>query len=1082
MPPNTRTLKGQSYSTKRWANLAWPKGSKLSGFSILVNKGFLVIKYCYMKLRYLQIASSICITCCHLGMSHPALASQTYSKMLTKEYVVTKKNVNGTIVDKDGNPLIGVTIFEKGTDNGCITDFNGQYQLSLSNRDAVIVISYVGYKTQELKGDQLVEKIVLEEDAVALDELVVVGYAVQKKKELTGSTSSLKASDKKLSVTTSLDQMMQGNLSGVNITNASGMPGGAVRVSIRGVGSINGSNEPLFVIDGIPVSNSDNSGVNGRFGGSVQNPLSMLNPNDIESIDVLKDAAATAIYGSRATNGVVMVTTKRGKKGQRTTVNLSASYGLQSLPKEIEMADSDLYLTVRNEAVNNYNTQNNLKPGDNLYKTLEVNPRPGQPDTDWIDLITHDQAAVQNYEVSVSSGSEKTRFYSSLGYFDQEGIILTNRFRRYSLRTNVDHDISNAFQTGVSIALSKTINNRVPNDNVGNGIFTRSIEQRPFDVPFKEDGRYMIGGVDIPRHNGIQVLNEQKSKNEWYRVLANAYLTIKLLEGLEYKLSLSGDIRYSNDYLKLTKDHPYGSPKGEITDYRSMMQNYLIDNTLTYTKQIKDFNFTALGGYSMQEINTDASSIVGKDFPSSQFDYINAAGRINSASTTGGKNRLISTFFRLNMGYADRYLFTFSIRADGSSKFADGNQWGTFPSVSGAWRISNESFFPKDGIISDLKLRASWGMTGNQEGIGNYDSRSLANGGHNYNGQDGIAITTLANPDLKWEKSDQTNIGLDLSLFNDRVTVGMDYFIKNTKDLLYDRPLHTTTGFSSITQNIGSMRNTGFEFNVESHNIMNDRFSWDTQFNISTIKNKLTSLIDEKPIPVGNHVLQVGQPIGSFYMYKMDGIYQDNQEVPEKLYAKGVRAGDIKYADKDNDGDLTPADKEIVGKPLPDFFGGLTNRFRYGNFDLTIFNTFSVGNDVYATGMGGIDAVGHNNYGMRKDIAANRWTGPGTNNSIPRAMISTHNTQASTYLLHDGSYFKFKDVTLGYTLPSNLTQKLNISNMRVYLSAQNLWTISSYPGYDPEVSYSVNNSKTMGEDAMTVPQLRTFVCGFNLTF
>lgn len=1034
-----------------------------------------------MKLRYLQIASSICITCCHLGMSHPALASQTYSKMLTKEYVVTKKNVNGTIVDKDGNPLIGVTIFEKGTDNGCITDFNGQYQLSLSNRDAVIVISYVGYKTQELKGDQLVEKIVLEEDAVALDELVVVGYAVQKKKELTGSTSSLKTSDKKLSVTTSLDQMMQGNLS-VNITNASGMPGGAVRVSIRGVGSINGSNEPLFVIDGIPVSNSDNSGVNGRFGGSVQNPLSMLNPNDIESIDVLKDAAATAIYGSRATNGVVMVTTKRGKKGQRTTVNLSASYGLQSLPKEIEMADSDLYLTVRNEAVNNYNTQNNLKPGDNLYKTLEVNPRPGQPDTDWIDLITHDQAAVQNYEVSVSSGSEKTRFYSSLGYFDQEGIILTNRFRRYSLRTNVDHDISNAFQTGVSIALSKTINNRVPNDNVGNGIFTRSIEQRPFDVPFKEDGRYMIGGVDIPRHNGIQVLNEQKSKNEWYRVLANAYLTIKLLEGLEYKLSLSGDIRYSNDYLKLTKDHPYGSPKGEITDYRSMMQNYLIDNTLTYTKQIKDFNFTALGGYSMQEINTDASSIVGKDFPSSQFDYINAAGRINSASTTGGKNRLISTFFRLNMGYADRYLFTFSIRADGSSKFADGNQWGTFPSVSGAWRISNESFFPKDGIISDLKLRASWGMTGNQEGIGNYDSRSLANGGHNYNGQDGIAITTLANPDLKWEKSDQTNIGLDLSLFNDRVTVGMDYFIKNTKDLLYDRPLHTTTGFSSITQNIGSMRNTGFEFNVESHNIMNDRFSWDTQFNISTIKNKLTSLIDEKPIPVGNHVLQVGQPIGSFYMYKMDGIYQDNQEVPEKLYAKGVRAGDIKYADKDNDGDLTPADKEIVGKPLPDFFGGLTNRFRYGNFDLTIFNTFSVGNDVYATGMGGIDAVGHNNYGMRKDIAANRWTGPGTNNSIPRAMISTHNTQASTYLLHDGSYFKFKDVTLGYTLPSNLTQKLNISNMRVYLSAQNLWTISSYPGYDPEVSYSVNNSKTMGEDAMTVPQLRTFVCGFNLTF
>lgn len=344
-----------------------------------------------MKLRYLQIASSICITCCHLGMSHPALASQTYSKMLTKEYVVTKKNVNGTIVDKDGNPLIGVTIFEKGTDNGCITDFNGQYQLSLSNRDAVIVISYVGYKTQELKETSWSRKLCSKKM-----QLRWMSWSLSdtpSRKERTDRFNLLTQGQRqKLSVTTSLDQMMQGNLSGVNITNASGMPGGAVRVSIRGVGSINGSNEPLFVIDGIPVSNSDNSGVNGRFGGSVQNPLSMLNPNDIESIDVLKDAAATAIYGSRATNGVVMVTTKRGKKGQRTTVNLSASYGLQSLPKEIEMADSDLYLTVRNEAVNNYNTQNNLKPGDNLYKTLEVNPVRDNPiQTGSISLLTTKQ-------------------------------------------------------------------------------------------------------------------------------------------------------------------------------------------------------------------------------------------------------------------------------------------------------------------------------------------------------------------------------------------------------------------------------------------------------------------------------------------------------------------------------------------------------------------------------------------------------------------------------------------------------------------------------------------------------------------
>ena len=1078
-----------------------------------------------MKLRYLQIASSICITCCHLGMSHPALASQTYSKMLTKEYVVTKKNVNGTIVDKDGNPLIGVTIFEKGTDNGCITDFNGQYQLSLSNRDAVIVISYVGYKTQELKGDQLVEKIVLEEDAVALDELVVVGYAVQKKKELTGSTSSLKASDKKLSVTTSLDQMMQGNLSGVNITNASGMPGGAVRVSIRGVGSINGSNEPLFVIDGIPVSNSDNSGVNGRFGGSVQNPLSMLNPNDIESIDVLKDAAATAIYGSRATNGVVMVTTKRGKKGQRTIVNLSASYGLQSLPKEIEMADSDLYLTVRNEAVNNYNTQNNLKPGDNLYKTLEVNPRPGQPDTDWIDLITHDQAAVQNYEVSVSSGSEKTRFYSSLGYFDQEGIILTNRFRRYSLRTNVDHDISNAFQTGVSIALSKTINNRVPNDNVGNGIFTRSIEQRPFDVPFKEDGRYMIGGVDIPRHNGIQVLNEQKSKNEWYRVLANAYLTIKLLEGLEYKLSLSGDIRYSNDYLKLTKDHPYGSPKGEITDYRSMMQNYLIDNTLTYTKQIKDFNFTALGGYSMQEINTDASSIVGKDFPSSQFDYINAAGRINSASTTGGKNRLISTFFRLNMGYADRYLFTFSIRADGSSKFADGNQWGTFPSVSGAWRISNESFFPKDGIISDLKLRASWGMTGNQEGIGNYDSRSLANGGHNYNGQDGIAITTLANPDLKWETTVTRNVGLDYTLFGGKLTGSIEYYKNTTKDLLIAFPV-SGSGYDYQYRNLGKTENKGFEISLTWNIISKKNYELSFNGNVGFNKNKVKNLgtLSQYPASSGwastqiqdDFIVKPGHSVGEIYGYVTAGRYEVSDF--EDYYASGekwvlkqdvannagvigasyLRPGALKLKNiDDSDNVIDEKDRTVIGNTNPKASGGFALSGRVYGFDLSANFTYSIGNDVYNANK--IEYTSSYQYYYRNmiDIMAEgkRWTNLDANGNLVNdpaqlAALNANTTMWSPYTsyvltdwaVEDGSFLRLSTLTVGYTLPQSLTRKVGINNLRFYATCYNVFCLTGYSGFDPEVSTRNKTALTPGVDYSAYPKSRQFVIGLNLNF
>lgn len=990
-------------------------------------------------------------------------------------------SVTGRVIDEDGEAVIGATAIVEGTSNGSITDLEGDFFIANVNAGDSISVSFMGYKSQIVRAEQNLV-VVLQSESLMMDELVVVGYGVQKKSDLTGAMATMKADDSAISIATSLDQMMQGNLSGVNITNASGMPGGAVSVSIRGIGSINGSNEPLYVIDGIPVSNSDNSAVNSSFGGSVQNPLSMLNPSDIASIDILKDAAAAAIYGSRATNGVVIVTTKRGKKGEKTNVSFNAYYGVQSLPKQIEMASSDLYLEVRNEAINSYNTQYGYVLGDNNYVAPEVNPREGQDDVNWVDLVTYDLATVQNYDISFTGGNEKTRFYSSAGYFDQQGIILTNRFRRISSRTSVDHDISKIFQIGASADLSKTINNRVPNDAVGNGILLRSIEQRPFDTPYKEDGSYMIGGVDIPRHNGVQVLDQQVSKNEWYRAIANTYFTVKPIEGLEYKFNVSADVRYTSDYLKLTEDHPYGSPKGSITDYRSLSQNYLVDNTLTYVKSINKWDLTALAGYSYQEFTEDASYIQGKDFPSSSFDYINAAGYINNAYTTGESNALSSTFVRLNLGYDDRYLLTATMRADGSSKFAEGNRWGTFPSASVAWRISQEDFFSKDSAISDLKLRVSWGMTGNQAGIGSYDSRSLAEGGYNYNGSDGIALTSLANPDLKWEKADQFDVGFDMAFLNNKITVSADYFIKNTRDLLYDRPLQTTSGYSYITQNIGSMRNKGFEFSISSHNIVKKDFRWTTDFNISTTKNKLVSLIDDSPIVSGYSVLQVGEAIGSFYLYEMVGIYQKDSDVPQTLYDQGVRAGDIEYTDVNGDGNITSADKKVVGSATPDFYGGITNRFTYKNFDLSIFNTFSVGGQVYSAGMSAIDAVGYYNYGMRAEVAANRWTGEGTSNTIPRAMISSHNMLSSTYLLRDASYFKFKDVTIGYTLPKSALSKLDVSTFRVYFSAQNLYTISKYPGYDPEVSYQVSDSKTMGVDMMTVPQLRTFSFGVNLNF
>lgn len=1015
-----------------------------------------------------------------------ALAASVPVKSSAKENVtenrlVNSLGVNGKVVDESGDVVIGATAIVAGTTKGSITDLDGKFYINGVNSTDSITVSYVGYNTiTVLAQSELTIK--LESSSLSADEVVVVGYGVQKKSDLTGSITSIKSEDAALTVATSFDQMMQGNMSGVNITNASGMPGGAVRVSVRGVGSINGSNEPLYVIDGIPVSNDDNSAVNSNYGGSVQNPLSMLNPNDIESIDILKDAAAAAIYGSRATNGVVIVTTKRGKNNQKTKISFNSYFGLQYMPKTIEMADSELYLETRNEAINNYNSQYGYVVGDNNYIAAEVSSNPNEEDTDWVSLVTDNTAIVQSYDFSMAGGNEKTSFYTSLGYFDQEGIIKTNRFRRFSLRSNLDHTISDIFKVGSSIDLSKTINNRVPNDAVGNGILLRSIEQRPFDDPYDADGNYMIGGVDIPRHNGVQVLNEQISENNWYRVLANTYLSVKPMEGLEYKLSVSGDIRYTSDYLKLTENHPYGSPKGEINDYRSLDQNYLVDNTLTYTKEFNKLNLTALAGYSYQKYSSDASYVEGKDFPSENYDYINAAGYIQSAYTTGTENALSSAFMRVNLSYDNRFLLTATARADGSSKFAEGNRWGVFPSVSGAWRISKESFFSEDSAVSDLKVRASWGLTGNQAGIGDYDSRSLAYGGYNYNGSDGIAVSTLANPDLRWEKAEQIDLGVDISFLRNRINFSADFYIKNTRDLLYDRPLQTTSGFSYITQNIGSMRNIGAEFSINSRNIVKNDFTWSTDFNISFSKNEITSLIDDSPITDGYHVLQVGEDIGAFYLYNMEGIYQNDSEVPTSLYNSGVRAGDIKFTDVNGDGSISTADKMVVGSALPDFTGGLTNRFKYKDFDLSIFNTFSVGGKVYSAGMASIDMPGQYNYGMRAEVAANRWTSSNPSNTIPRAMISTHNTLSSTYLLRSGSYFKFKDVTLGYTIPSDKISKIGISNLRVYTSIQNLWTISNYPGWDPEVSYSVGSSTTMGVDMMTVPQLRTFILGLSVNF
>ena len=988
------------------------------------------------------------------GMS-PVFALQGTAESMKMEITQQTVTVSGVVKDRKGEPIIGANIMEKGTTNGTITDFDGKYRLNVKGSQSVLVISYIGYKTQEfeVKNNRKID-VTLQEDTEVMDEVVVIGYGTQRKGDVTSAVASVKAEDFTVGKIGDAADLIKGKVAGLSIAKGSGDPNATSTIRLRGVISVNGSTTPLILIDG------------------VEGDLSTVAPENIASIDVLKDASAAAIYGTRGANGVILITTQNGKRESHTTASYSGYVSASQFGKKLE-----------------FMTAEDIRAGKTNFTDKGY-------DTDWLDAVSR-TGFTHNHNFNITGGSKQTTYSADVTYRKEDGVIMNTYSEDIRMRFDVSHWMLNDMLKVNLNMVKKWHKNSATNATATDqsNIYRQAIMRNPTAPIYNEDGSYNEDFNVNYYYNPVGMLEERLGNYTYEETRATGNVTFEPVKGWQTNLMVATSRFNAHDKGYNTTDY-FSNQLNEWTGYAYHTQDETrtdnLELTSKYDLNVGKHRMNALVGYSYQYYTYERFYANNYNFPTDFYQWHNLGlgqalkdGKAGMGSDKN-ENTLIGFFARVSYAFDNKYNLLVSVRQEGSSKFGDNNKWGTFPSASLGWTISNEGFMEGITWLNNLKLRAGFGITGV---IPNdpYMSLTRYNYGSSYyydkgTWKPGLEVASNPNPDLKWEKSDQTNIGLDLSLFNDRVTVGMDYFIKNTKDLLYDRPLHTTTGFSSITQNIGSMRNTGFEFNVESHNIMNDRFSWDTQFNISTIKNKLTSLIDEKPIPVGNHVLQVGQPIGSFYMYKMDGIYQDNQEVPEKLYAKGVRAGDIKYADKDNDGDLTPADKEIVGKPLPDFFGGLTNRFRYGNFDLTIFNTFSVGNDVYATGMGGIDAVGHNNYGMRKDIAANRWTGPGTNNSIPRAMISTHNTQASTYLLHDGSYFKFKDVTLGYTLPSNLTQKLNISNMRVYLSAQNLWTISSYPGYDPEVSYSVNNSKTMGEDAMTVPQLRTFVCGFNLTF
>ena len=987
--------------------------------------------------------------------------------------------VTGQILD-DVGPVIGASVLIKGTKTGVITDFDGKFSLSGVPVPVTLEVTFLGMATQEITVTDPTQPIsvTLVPDADVLEDVVVVAYGSQRRELVTNSIASFKPDENNLRSALSPTEMLQGRIAGVNISTSSGNLGAAERMSIRGSSSLSASNEPLYVIDGIPLVN--NSGALYTFGEEMSS-LSVLNLNDIESIEVLKDAASAAIYGSRGTNGVILITTKQGREG-RSEVKVNYSFGVSEFNNRdrIKYADSASWVKIYNEAIDNYNNQNGFTQTSTGYVQHIRNPFEGLPDTDWLSVATR-LGMAHNADISFTGGTNKTKIYVGGSFAYQEGVIKTNDITKVNLKANLSHKVTKWMEVGANMSGNFIKNNRVPGANLGSTIVARMVEQRPFDRPYKPNGEYYLGGTDeLSRHNPVQILEEETVYVNQYRYLGAIWAQADICKGLKFKAAFNTDAGYTVDYLYYNSNHPYKEDNGRIIEKNRFVMSNVIETFFTYDNKWGDFTFGAMAGHSYQITSARSNSIDAQNFPSPSFDTIGVAAVISGVTGGLSEYAMESVFGRVNLAWKDRYILNATIRADGSSRFAPGCRWGYFPSVSLGWNVSKEDFWPSPA--SEFKLRASYGKTGNQDGISNYGWQPLISGGANYGGISGIAVSNKGNENLTWETADQYDFGFDLSFMKGKINMMFDTYLKNTHNLLYNMPMHATSGQTSILANIGSMRNYGVEFTLNTHVDLGP-VHWSSSFNIAHNKNKLTQLVGDDIIDLGsNHALKVGEEVGSYYLLRWDGIYQYDGEVPSGEYGMGVRAGDMKYYDKDGNGLVNDSDKVLVGSPNPDFSGGWNNSFSWNGLNLSIFFTYSYGADIYASWMQGPTRMG-NYQGLLQEWCDNRWTGPGSTNKYPRPIYSYHgnNNRVSTYYLQDGSFIKLKSLMLSYTLPQKWTDAVKMKAIRVYLQGENLALISKYRGWDPEVSSDLSPS-LIGLDKYGVPTPRGYKLGVNISF
>ncbi|HIB37200.1 TonB-dependent receptor [Mesonia sp.] len=952
---------------------------------------------------------------------------------------------NGQVIEAGTEmPIPGVNVIVKGTSNGVVTDFDGNYTINATAQDT-LVFSYVGFSSQEIAvGNKNTINVSLSENAESLSEIVVVGYGAQKREDITGAVGVIDAAETfEERPNNDLGSLIQGQAAGVQVLKSSGKPSAGFNIRVRGTSSIDGNSEPLYVIDGVPTQDTRS-----------------LNPSDIESISILKDASSAAIYGAQGANGVVLITTKQGKS-DKAQFQFDSYVGVAQVWKTLEVLNAEQYRDLMTELGK-----------DTDWSQYDQN-------TDWQDKVFRN-ALSHNYQISVSGKNNGTQYYISGGYLSQEGAVRSAEMERYSFKTNLSKEVNDWLKIGTNINYTHYSDVDVTDNAAVNqgGVLLGVLATPPNIGVYNEDGTY----TSNPFQDWENPISSTDAADRGYknqRLLGNVFTEIEFLKHFTLRSNFGIDFNADRyDYFLDPFTTSYGRATNGIGRYNTNINNYFIwDNTLRYKNTFGEHKIEGLVGSVYQKNRWENSSIERRNFASAEITTPGAGSEIISANAGKSEKTNASFISRVNYDFKNRYLLTANFRADGSSSFGPNNKWGYFPSFSVGWRISRESFLENVDNLSELKLRAGWGIVGNDTGGYAYLARVGSGGNYPIGGQTmpGTYPATIANDDLKWEESEQTNIGVDLGLFDDKIVFSADAYLKKNYDLLLNNPLPVGTGFSSAVQNIGEIQNKGLEFQLNTINLTTDNFSWSTSANLSLNRNEAKYIVGQVitrggVASRGNvSLIEEGEALGTFFGYQWGGV--------------DPQTGDVYYIDQNGESTFDPTadDRKIIGDPNPDFIYSLGNTFTYKDFSLNIFLQGSQGNDVFNATRLQMEAM----VDSKNQLATvnDRWRQPGDITNIPRALEGdTKNSRLSTRYVEDGSYLRFKAVTLSYNLPQAALEKIHLNNLKLYLTGENLITITDYSGFDPEVNAFGGNTAVQGVDFGTYPQTRNVILGMNVRF